>query len=198
LVDLGYDEGRNLAVEYRFGDDNIESVPELAAGLVRLPVEIILAQGAAVAVIAKLRLPVPVVYVFSGDPVSAGFGMHLLLVVRLPATATFNATPIWVKNSAHVEGLHDQRGPCPGPGEPDCRAAQRPCQMAGAGFTAVRAARACSSCQLGARGTNNLKEIFREIQVRLHASKTVPMAVDRIAELLPIRFCRSHEDPEPP
>jgi putative ABC transport system substrate-binding protein len=43
-------------------------VPEPAAELVRLPAEIVLAQGAAVAVIAKLRLPAPVVYVFSGDP----------------------------------------------------------------------------------------------------------------------------------
>ena len=42
--------------------------------------------------------------------------MRLLLVIRLHATegATFNATPNWgVKNSAHFEGLHDQRGPGP-------------------------------------------------------------------------------------
>jgi putative ABC transport system substrate-binding protein len=77
FVDLGYSEGRNLAIEYRFGDDDIERVPELAAELVRLPVEIILAQGAAVPVIAKLGLPIPVVYVFSGDPVSAGFADSL-------------------------------------------------------------------------------------------------------------------------
>jgi putative tryptophan/tyrosine transport system substrate-binding protein len=77
FVDLGYNEGGNLAIEYRFGDDDIERVPALAAELVRLPVEIILAQGAAVAVIAKLGLPVPVVYVFSGDPVSAGFADSL-------------------------------------------------------------------------------------------------------------------------
>ena len=77
FANLGYDEGRNLTIEYRFGDDNIERVPKLAAELVRLPVEIILAQGAAVPVIAKLGLPVPVVYVFSGDPVSAGFADSL-------------------------------------------------------------------------------------------------------------------------
>jgi len=77
FVDLGYIEGRNLAIEYRFGDDDIERVPVLAAELVKRPVEIILAQGAAVAVIAKLNLPVPVVYVFSGDPVSAGFSYSL-------------------------------------------------------------------------------------------------------------------------
>ncbi len=36
-----------------------------------------MAQGAAVPVIAKLGLPVPVVYVFSGDPVSAGLADSL-------------------------------------------------------------------------------------------------------------------------
>ncbi len=77
FVDLGYTEGRNLVIEYRYGDDDLERVPALAAELVRLPVELILAQGAAVAVIAKLSLPVPVVYVFSGDPVSAGFADSL-------------------------------------------------------------------------------------------------------------------------
>ena len=77
FVDLGYDEGRNLAIEYRFGDDEIERVPALAAELVRLPVQIILAQGAAVPAIAKLGLPIPVVYVYSGDPVSAGFADSL-------------------------------------------------------------------------------------------------------------------------
>lgn len=71
FVALGYTEGRNLLIQYRYGDDDLERVPELAAELVRLPVDVIMAQGAAVAVIAKLDLPVPVVYVFSGDPVSA-------------------------------------------------------------------------------------------------------------------------------
>jgi putative ABC transport system substrate-binding protein len=77
FVDLGYTEGRNLLIEYRYGNDDLERVPDLAAELVQLPVELILAQGAAVAVIAKLGLPVPVVYVSSGDPVSAGFADSL-------------------------------------------------------------------------------------------------------------------------
>jgi putative ABC transport system substrate-binding protein len=74
---LGYVEGRNLVIEYRYGDDDLERVPALAAELVRLRVDVILAQGAAVALIPNLRLPVPVVYVFSGDPVSAGFADSL-------------------------------------------------------------------------------------------------------------------------
>jgi putative tryptophan/tyrosine transport system substrate-binding protein len=77
FADLGYVEGRNLVIEYRYGDDDLERVPALAAELVRLRVDVILAQGAAVALIPSLRLPVPVVYVFSGDPVSAGFADSL-------------------------------------------------------------------------------------------------------------------------
>ena len=91
FVDLGYDEGRNLAIEYRFGDDDIERVPALAAELVRLPVQIILAQGAAVPVVAKLGLPIPVVYVFSGDPVSAGFADSLARPSRNMTGLTFMA-----------------------------------------------------------------------------------------------------------
>lgn len=52
-------------------------MPELASDLVRIPVDVIMVQGAAVPVISKLRLGIPVVYVFSGDPVSAGFADSL-------------------------------------------------------------------------------------------------------------------------
>src|SRR4051812_48852190 len=54
--DLGYVEGRNLVIEYRYGDDDLERVPALAAELVRLRVDVILVQGAAVALIPNLRL----------------------------------------------------------------------------------------------------------------------------------------------
>ena len=77
FVDLGYVEGRNLVMEYRFGNDDLDRVPALAAELVKRPVDLILVQGAAVAVAAKLGLPIPLVYVFSGDPVSAGFAESL-------------------------------------------------------------------------------------------------------------------------
>ena len=77
LAELNYVEGRNLVIEFRFGDDAIERVPELAAELERIPVDLIMAQGAAVPVVSKLGLKLPVVYVFSGDPVSAGFADSL-------------------------------------------------------------------------------------------------------------------------
>src|ERR1700739_1791089 len=47
LTDLGYVEGRDLVIEYRYADDAIERVPELATELVRVPVDVLVAQGAA-------------------------------------------------------------------------------------------------------------------------------------------------------
>jgi putative ABC transport system substrate-binding protein len=77
LSELGYEEGRNLRIEYRYGDDNLGRVPELAQELVRLPVALIVAQGAAASAVRRLNLPVPTVYVVSADPVSAGFAESL-------------------------------------------------------------------------------------------------------------------------
>jgi putative ABC transport system substrate-binding protein len=77
LAELGYVEGRNLLIEFRYGDDMIERVPELAAELVRQPVDLIVAQGAAAFEVRQLGLPVPVVFSMSADPVEAGFADSL-------------------------------------------------------------------------------------------------------------------------
>jgi putative ABC transport system substrate-binding protein len=94
LADLGYHEGGNLRIEYRYGDDALDRVPELAAELVRLPVDLIVAQGAAVPLISKLNLPVPVVYVFSGDPVTAGFADSLTRPRGMMTGLTFMAAEL--------------------------------------------------------------------------------------------------------
>ena len=75
LADLGYLEGRNLVIEYRYADDAIERVPELAAELACIPVDLLVAQGAAAFEIHGLSIPV--VYGISADPVSAGFADSL-------------------------------------------------------------------------------------------------------------------------
>jgi putative ABC transport system substrate-binding protein len=77
LANMGYVEGRNLTIAFRYGDDAIERVPELATDLMRLPVSLLVAQGAAVDVLSRLDLKVPIVYVYSGDPVTAGFAESL-------------------------------------------------------------------------------------------------------------------------
>lgn len=77
LAELGYIEGRNLTIDYRYGDDSVERVPALASELVKLGVDLIVVQGAAAPVVSKLGLATPGVFVFSGDPVSAGLAESL-------------------------------------------------------------------------------------------------------------------------
>ncbi len=77
LAEFGYVEGRNLSIEFRYGDDAIGRVPDLAAELMRLRIDVLVAQGAAVDVLSRLDLKVPLVYVYSGDPVTAGFAGSL-------------------------------------------------------------------------------------------------------------------------
>ena len=94
LAELGYREGDTLKIEFRYGDDRVERVPDLAAELVRLPVDVIVAQGAAVSIVSRIGLPVPVVYVFSGDPVSAGFADSLTRPLHNMTGLTFMAAEL--------------------------------------------------------------------------------------------------------
>ena len=75
LAERGYREGRNLVIEYRYGDNVGGRVAELTRELARLPVDIIVAQGAAAYELPPLDLPV--IYVISADPVSSGFADSL-------------------------------------------------------------------------------------------------------------------------
>jgi putative ABC transport system substrate-binding protein len=77
LAELGFVEGRNLTVDFRYADDDASKVAGLADELVRLPVDLIVVQGEAVLEIKSMPLPVPVVYAYSGDPVVAGLAESL-------------------------------------------------------------------------------------------------------------------------
>jgi len=104
LADLGYVEGRNLVIEYRYANDVNARVPELAAELVKLSVELIIAQGAAVSEISNLGLPVPIVYIFSADPVSAGLADSLARPRGNMTGLTFMAAEL---NGKRLEILRD-------------------------------------------------------------------------------------------
>ena len=104
LADLKYVEGRNLAIEFRYADDVTDRIPELALELQRLPVDLIMAQGVAVPIISKLGLTVPVVYVFSGDPVAAGLAETLARPRGNMTGLTFMAAEL---NGKRLELLRD-------------------------------------------------------------------------------------------
>ena len=77
LAELGFVDGKNLTIEFRYGDDDLGKVRALADELVRLPVDVIVVQGEAVLELRSLRMPVPVVYAYCGDPVAAGLAESL-------------------------------------------------------------------------------------------------------------------------
>jgi ABC-type uncharacterized transport system substrate-binding protein len=78
LRELGYVEGRNIAFVQRYGDGKMERLPDLAAELVRLKVDVIVTgTNLHVAAARHATATIPIVMVFAADPVSAGFVVSL-------------------------------------------------------------------------------------------------------------------------
>jgi len=73
LSKLGWIEGKNITIEYRFAEQKNERVPELAADLVRLKVDLIVVTSPPPALAAKRATStIPIVMANAGDPVAAG------------------------------------------------------------------------------------------------------------------------------
>ncbi len=73
LRDLGYVEGRNVVIEYRDAEGKQERFPALAAELVALKVDVILAPSTLAALAAKQATrTLPIVFAAAGDPVTSG------------------------------------------------------------------------------------------------------------------------------
>jgi putative tryptophan/tyrosine transport system substrate-binding protein len=73
LRELGWIEGRNLTIEYRWAEGRNERFAEIAAEFVRLKVDVIVTQGTASVIAAKQATTViPIVFASVGDPVGTG------------------------------------------------------------------------------------------------------------------------------
>src|SRR5436305_829662 len=73
LRDIGYDEGQNLVIERRYWEGQADRLPDLAAELVRLPVEVIVTWGTTETTAAKnATSTIPIVFITAGDPVGSG------------------------------------------------------------------------------------------------------------------------------
>jgi putative tryptophan/tyrosine transport system substrate-binding protein len=78
LRELGWTEGRNLAIEYRWGEGRSERFAEIAAEFVRLTVDVILTHNTPPALAAKQATSViPIVFATAGDPVGSGITASL-------------------------------------------------------------------------------------------------------------------------
>ena len=78
LRDLGYEEGKNLVLEFRWAEGKLDRLPELAAELVRLKVDVIVTHGSLPVRAAKnATATIPIVFASSGDVVALGFVSNL-------------------------------------------------------------------------------------------------------------------------
>jgi putative ABC transport system substrate-binding protein len=73
LRDLGYQEGRDFVIEYRWADNNYDRLPTLLADLVRLNVDVIVTHGTPGSLAAKkATTKIPVVFAVVGDALGSG------------------------------------------------------------------------------------------------------------------------------
>jgi putative ABC transport system substrate-binding protein len=72
LRDLGYQEGRDFVIEYRWADGNYDQLPAPIADLARLNVDVIVTHGTPGALAAKTATTIPVVLAVVGDPLGSG------------------------------------------------------------------------------------------------------------------------------
>jgi putative ABC transport system substrate-binding protein len=94
LRELGWIDGRTVAVEYRWGEGRSERFTELAAEFVRLKVDVIVTEGPASVVAAKEATSViPIVFPIAGDPVGSGLVASLARPAIRPRYSICRAAP---------------------------------------------------------------------------------------------------------
>jgi putative ABC transport system substrate-binding protein len=78
MRELGYVEGKNLVIEWRFADGNFDRLPGLASELVQMNLEVIVTHYAPAAqVLQRLSKNVPIIITASNDPIGSGFAASL-------------------------------------------------------------------------------------------------------------------------
>jgi putative tryptophan/tyrosine transport system substrate-binding protein len=95
LSELGWVEGKNITIEYRFAEGKLERLPDLAAELLhRHKVEIVVAEGGAVRVVQQLSKTIPIVMAEVTAPVEQGFVQSLARPGGNTTGSTFNPVEV--------------------------------------------------------------------------------------------------------
>jgi len=101
LKDFGYVEGQNVAFEFRWAEGKLDQLPELAADLVRLQVDVIVTLAPQATLAAKhATQTIPIVFVAMGDPLASGVVASL---ARPGANLTGTTRMISEMSAKHVE-----------------------------------------------------------------------------------------------
>src|SRR6266542_1830088 len=105
LLKMGWIEGKNITIEYRFAEQRRERVPELAADLVGLKVDLIVTSGTPPATAAKkATAAIPIVMTNVGDPVGAG----LIVSLARPGSNVTGLSSLGIElNTKRLEILKD-------------------------------------------------------------------------------------------
>jgi putative tryptophan/tyrosine transport system substrate-binding protein len=101
---LGWIEGKNITIEYRFAEGKNDRLPELAADLVRLKVDLIVVAATPSALAAKkATTTIPIVMASGGDPVGAG----LVASLARPGGNVTGLSSLTELNTKRLEILKD-------------------------------------------------------------------------------------------
>ena len=72
LHDLGYVEGKNIVIEFRWADGDVDRLPKLAAELVRLKVDVLITHAEGTSVAKRATASIPIVMAYSADAMATG------------------------------------------------------------------------------------------------------------------------------
>src|SRR4030095_15098351 len=105
LSELGWVEGKNINIEYRFAEGKDERLPDLAGELLRLKVEIVVVEGGSALVVQQMRKTIPIVMAESTAPVEQGLIQSLARPGGNITGSAFN--PLELRHGKNLELLKE-------------------------------------------------------------------------------------------
>jgi putative ABC transport system substrate-binding protein len=136
LNKAGFVEGRNVVIEFRWADNQLDRLPALAADLVRRRVAVIFAAGPSIKAAKDATTTIPTVFITGGDPIELGIVTSLNRPGGNVTGVSFNSTAL---NPKRLELLHEL---IPKPAL--IAALMDPVSISGAGEASLRAVQAAA------------------------------------------------------
>ncbi len=99
LHELGWVEGRTIAIEYRWAEGRLERSGELATELVRLKVDVIVTAGPATNAAKQATSVIPIVFALASDPVASGWVASLARPAAISPAYRSNRAKLLVSDS---------------------------------------------------------------------------------------------------